>query len=128
MKLKVAFATNDNKNLYEKHFGDANFYHIYEISKNESVFLYKKENTTDKDDEKFHGDPQKAKKIKDIIKNVHVVCNKQFGKNIVKIRKKYVPIVSKINDIEQNIKLLQEHFDKILIEWNKGENRQHIKL
>lgn len=126
MIFKVAFASADEKNMVNKHFGDANFYMIYEISKSEVVFIEKRENITTEKDELFHGDPQKADKISKIVPDVQVLCNKQFGKNITNMTKKYVPIVFDIENIDKAIQIIQNNFDKVIEEWNKKENRKHI--
>ncbi len=126
MKFKVAFATDDGQNMVNKHFGDADFYMIYELSKSECVFIEKRENTTSEKDEIFHGDPNKANKISKILPDVQLLCNKQFGKNITNMTKKYVPIVFDIENIDKAIDIIQQNFDKITEQWNNKENRKHI--
>ncbi len=61
-KLLTAFATDDGKAFMDRHFGDAKFYDIYEISKNEASFMKRIDNTVDEEEE-VHADPEKAKGI-----------------------------------------------------------------
>lgn len=128
MKFKVAFATNDGKNMVNKHYGDADFYVIYEISKGDVVFVEKRENSTTEADERFHGDPQKADKIGKIMQGVQVLCNKQFGKNIVNMTKKFVPILFDIDSIDDAIKVIQIRFDEVVEQLEAQENRKHLSF
>ena len=63
MKLKFAFAVNKEKQFENKHFGDADYYYIYEISTSENKFIKIIKNTTEENDENIHADPKKAKSI-----------------------------------------------------------------
>ena len=128
MKYKVAFASDDGKNLVNKHYGDADYYVVYEISKEESVFIEKRENTTEEEEDEIHGDPRKAGSIGQLLKGVQILCNKQFGQNIMRMRKKFLPILFDIDSIEGAIKILQENFAQIETEWNKGEDRKHLSF
>ena len=60
VKLKVAFATDDGKTFMSRHFGDAEYYYIYEINKENAEFIKKINNTTE-EEEDIHADPTKAK-------------------------------------------------------------------
>jgi len=126
MKFRIAFASDDENNMVNKHFGEANFYMIYEISKLECIFIEKRENTITEKDERFHGDPKKANKISKIVPDVQVLCNKQFGENIKNMVKKYVPIVFDIENIDKAIEIIQSNFDKITEGWNNKEIKKHI--
>lgn len=126
MKYKVAFATDDGKNLVDKHYGDADYYVIYEISKEESVFVEKRENTTEKEEDEIHGDPRKASSIGQLMKGVQILCNKQFGQNIKRMKKKFLPILFDIDNIEEAIKIIQSRFDEVQKEWDNGEDRKYL--
>ncbi len=130
MTLKVAFATTDGKNLINAHFGDGEIYPVYEISENQSKFLLNIANTTEEEDEEIHGDPRKAKGITQLMKphGVQVLCGKQFGKNIVRMVKKFVPVLVNVDTVDEAIELIKLNFDKIKTEWSNGESRKHIRL
>ncbi len=129
MKLKIAFSTTDGKTLANSHFGDGNLFPVYEISKDEIKLIETVENTTEEEKE-VHGDPRKAQGITQILKpyGVNVLCGKQFGKNIVRMVKKFVPVLVDTDTVDEAIKLVQNNFDIILEEWNRGEERKHLRL
>ncbi len=127
-QLLFAFATDDKKNFSQEHFGEANEYLIYEITKNNSKLINTVKNISP--EEKMHGDPNKAKGITSILKpfGVKVLVNKAFGRNIVRQQQKFVCIISKENSIENQIKKIQSNLNDIINEWNKGESRGYLKF
>lgn len=127
-KIKVAFATDDGSNFINRHFGDANYYDIYEIEGNQANYLKRIDNTTE--EEEIHADPKKAKGIANLLleENVSVVISKIFGPNIKRIRKKFVCVVMKDNDISEGIQKICDNTGKIYEEWEKGEDRKHLSI
>lgn len=128
--MKTAFATENGKSVIDRHFGDQNYYHIYEMSSSGVEFIKKIENTTEEDNKEIHADPIKAKGVTQMLKtqDIKVVIAKVFGLNIKRIRKNFVCILMNDNDISDNIKKVHQKFDNNLNEWNKGESRSHIDL
>lgn len=128
-KLKVAFATDDGKTFMDRHFGDAEYYHVYEIDENNSELINIIKNTTE-EEEDIHADPKKAGSIAKLLKqeNVQIVVSKIFGPNIIRIKKKFVCILIKENSIDNSIVIIKSNLLSIIIEWEKGENRQHLSL
>jgi len=129
MKLRVAFATDDGKNFMQRHFGDARFYDIYELDDHQASYIKRIENTTD-EEEGVHADPRKAKGISTLLldENVTVVVSKIFGPNIKRIRKKFVCIVVRDDEIDVGLKKICDNIEKIYLEWEKGEERKHLLL
>ncbi|NQT65731.1 MAG: dinitrogenase iron-molybdenum cofactor biosynthesis protein [FCB group bacterium] len=127
-KLKVAFATDDGKTFMGRHFGDAEYYYIYEIDDENANFIKKIDNTTEEED--IHADPKKAKGISNLLldENVSVVVSKVFGPNIKRIKKKFVCIVVKEKEIEESINKICSNIGKIYEEWEKGKERKHLSL
>ena len=127
--MKVAFSTTDGKILANSHFGDGDLFPIYEISRDKIEYIKTVENTTEEEKE-IHGDPKKAKGITQILKpyGVQVLCGRQFGKNIVRMVKKFVPVLVNVDTADEAIKIIQNNFDSIRKEWEKGEERQHLRL
>lgn len=127
-KLKFAFATDDGISFINRHFGDADFYDIYEISADKNKFIKRIDNTTE--DEEIHADPKKAKNIVDLLKieNVKVVCSKVFGPNIMRIKKKFVCVLLNNKNIQDSILTVQANINNIIDELEKGENRSFINL
>ena len=131
MDLITAFATDDGKVFMDRHFGDANYYDIYKISASGMEFIKRIDNTTEEEDEEIHADPKKAKGISGLLKKekVQVVVSKVFGPNIKRIKKNFVCIImSKKENISDSISFVQQKFDTIDKEWNKGEERLILKV
>ena len=128
-KFKVAFATDNGKTFMSRHFGDAEYYYIYEIDNKNAEFIKKISNTTE-EEEDVHADPKKAKGISNLLleENVSVVVSKIFGPNIKRIKKKFVCILMKQNSIENGVDIIKSNFLTIAEEWEIGENRDFLKL
>ena len=128
-KLKVAFATDDGKIFMDRHFGDAEYYHIYDIDKNNSELINIIKNTTE-EEEDIHADPKKAGSVAKLLKqeNVQIVVSKIFGPNIKRIKKKFVCILIKQNSIENGVSIIKNNFPIIINEWEKGEERKHLSF
>ncbi len=128
-KFKVAFATDNGKTFMSRHFGDAEYYYIYEIDNKNAEFIKKISNTTE-EEEDVHADPKKAKGISNLLleENVSVVVSKIFGPNIKRIKKKFVCIVVKDEELDTGIRKVCESIGKIYEEWEKGEDRRHLSF
>lgn len=124
----TAFATDDGENYITRHFGDANYYDIYDMTSDKCVFIKRIENGDF--EEEFDGDPKKAGNIASILlkENVKVVVSKAFGPNINRIKKKFVCILSNEFEIKKTFVKVQKLFPKIIEEWEKGENRTYLNL
>lgn len=125
--LICAFANDDGENLMNRHFGDAEFYDIYEISNFNFQFIKRIENSSV--EESGHMDEKKAKGLSKILKEsgVTIVISKKFGPNIIRIKSKFVCIILNIDKINEAIKIIKNNFTEILSEWEKGENRSYLK-
>jgi len=128
--MKIAFASDNGRTFIERHFGDSDYYYIYKISSSEATFIKKISNTTEEEDEEIHADPKKAKGVTKMLKNenIEVVVSKIFGPNIKRIRKNFVCILMNDEDISDSIKTIQQKYDIIVNEWNKGESRNHLNF
>lgn len=128
-KIVSAFATDDGLSFMERHFGDANQYDIHEINPSETKFI-KAINNIINEDEEAHADPNKAKGIADLLKKekVQVLVSKKFGANIERMKKKFVCILMNDKEISESIKTIQQNFNIIIDEWEKGDSRNFINL
>lgn len=126
--LRFAIASEDGHALYNGHFGDSNYYLIYDINGDRFEFIEQIKNRAKGFKEHSHGDGKKAVKVSDLLNESEVLCGRAFGPNIKRIVKKFVPVVVKVNNVEEAIALLQANYDKILEEFKKGEKRKHIAL
>ena len=109
--MRIAFASNDGMLLADSHFGDAKYFYIYEINGKEYIFVEKRENTTGEELE--HGDEKKAQSIMNILRDVHVLVGYRMGPNINRIKKHFLPIVSRHKRIERNIEILNKKYNII---------------
>ena len=104
--IKVAIATDDGKTLTAEHFGSAKHYLIYsfDLNNGELNYLNKIDNTTR--EEETHGDPEKAKEVSALFADTPVLVSFAMGPNIIRIRKKFVPVISREKDIAAMLPLL----------------------
>lgn len=100
----IACATDDKVNLTQEHFGDADYYNVYELNNDGIQFLRTIENTVISN---IHPDPGKAKKILGLLDNVDILINKAFGTNITVMTKYIVPAVIRVDSIQEALELLQ---------------------
>ena len=128
-KVKVAFATDNGKTFMGRHFGDADFYDIYEISEMKANFIKRINNTIDEEEE-VHADPKKAKGISELLleEDISVVVSKVFGPNIKRIKKKFVCVIVKDEKIEDGVNKICSNIGKIYDEWEKGRERKHLSF
>ena len=91
----LACATDDGKNFTEEHFGDAKFYLVYELDLENKELTFLKQINNTSGEEKTHGDPKKAASISEIMVDVQVLVGFAMGTNVTRIRKKFVPVISR---------------------------------
>ncbi len=120
--MKIACGSNDLKNFTKEHFGDSKYFLIYNIDRDNYKLLEKIENTSPK--EELHSDPKKAKSIATTLnsRNVKAIFAYVIGPNIIRIRKKFVPIISRISDMTKALDKLKEHIEDV-----EGELNNEIK-
>ncbi len=123
-KLRLAVATDDGKHFVARHFGDAESYDVYEISPDGAEFLLRVTNETEEEEE-LHADPKKAQGIAAILKKqgVQVALTKLFGPNIKRIKKKFVCVLTGHEEIAAGLVQVQQDFQLVVAEWEKGEER-----
>jgi len=112
MVVRVAFSTDDGKLLVDDHFGEGKYFHIYDIGRDTYRLVDIRENKSG--EEREHGDPLKAKKIAEILRDVDVLVGYRMGPNINRMKKRFLPIVSRTRDIHENIKLITRNMDEVM--------------
>ncbi len=124
----IAVATDDGKKTIERHFGDAEYYNIYELVNGKFQLIDQVVNTTE--EEEMHADPVKAKGIVELLveKNVEVGITKVFGPNIKRVKKHFVPVLVSKETIEESLEIVLNSLDIIEEEILKAEKRGHIDL
>ncbi|MFP3953681.1 MAG: NifB/NifX family molybdenum-iron cluster-binding protein, partial [Candidatus Acetothermia bacterium] len=131
MKFIVACGTSDGEKLTDDHFGESNYFYIYDLSGQDSKFVKKLENDTREEDVDLgHGDPGKAKEVSQILKkeSVTVGLAHQMGPNIIKISKRFVPVIYRGREVDRAIDLLLDNIHLVEREWRKGEKRDYVVL
>jgi len=59
---------------------------------------------------------------------ISVLVSRQFGLNIKRMKKKFVPVIVRTEKIEDGLNIVKDNIDIIIAEKEKGENRNHIIL
>ncbi len=115
-KIKIAFATDDGTNLSSEHFGSAKRYLVYVLN---NTLEFEKEIENQTMEERFHGDPNKAKSIRELLKDVQIFVGFVMGPNITRMRRFILPIISRIKRIHDAKAEILMHKDEILKYLNK---------
>ena len=125
-KIITAFATDDGNSFVDRHFGDALQYEIYEIGADTYKHIATINNVTE--EEEMHADPNKAKGVAGLFKKdkVRILVSKKFGGNINRMKKKFVCILMNDPQISDSIKTIQHHFNQVVAELEKGEDRHFL--
>ena len=99
MEATVAFGAADEENLSRTHFGESPVFIIksLDLETGEWRDIRKIKNTSA--EEHFHGDPGKAMSISQILEDCNVLVAFAMGPNITRMRRKFVPVISRITAI-----------------------------
>lgn len=129
-KIRIACATDDGNNLIREHFGDARFFMIYEMDMGTGSYIFIENIDNSSPEERKHGDPAKAKSISEILDGPQVLLAITMGTNIVRMRKRFCPVISRERDIEKALDLLSKKIDLISVEVEKkeGMDREIIQI
>jgi len=109
--MKLAVSTEDEKTLTNDHFGEGEVFLIYHIDSQGYKLLEKRVNTSPEEDE--HGSEKKAKGIMEILGDIPILLGYQFGPNIMRIKERFLPIVSRYKDIQHTLKMLIENYENL---------------
>jgi predicted Fe-Mo cluster-binding NifX family protein len=124
----VACATDDGKHFMDRHFGDAEYYDLYEVSEDTCRFIERIVNNTE--EEEGHADPKKARGIVNLLKDrgVEAGLTKVFGPNIKRIKKQILPILTSEEAIEAGLEKVMGNLETALGQLALGEDRDHLDL
>ncbi|CAD5244500.1 Iron-molybdenum cofactor-binding protein [Thermococcus camini] len=116
--LKVAFGMENDETLIDAHYGDSEFFAIYEVCEDGSVKLLEKRHNKAKDFEEHdegHGDPRKFKAVVSQLLDVDVLAAFRMGPNFLRIRDKTnkVAFFTRTRDLSVALERLIENFDDI---------------
>ncbi|MDC7225323.1 MAG: NifB/NifX family molybdenum-iron cluster-binding protein [Spirochaetales bacterium] len=129
MKIITALATDDGITTNNRHFGDADYYFIYEITEDGYHFIKKIGNSTDVEGE-THADPRKAKNVTEMLsaEKVNTAVARVFGPNLKRIKSKFVCILAKDDEITEILQKLILNRDSVETEWEKGTDRSFLRI
>jgi len=126
MNLQIALGVNENKEFSNNHYGDSHCFLIYEWV--EDKFQFKEERINTKFNEEKHGGEKKAQHIASQLPQVPILVAKVFGPNIVKMRKKYVPVITRLDSVEKTLQKLENMFNELSRGIKKEGNKDIIYL
>ncbi len=121
-KLRVALGSDDGKSILPDHMGQAKDFYVFDISEDgSSVLVDVRKNTSPK--ESRHGLDEKRVSVMEILEDCDVFLASRMSPNFVKLRDrtKFQPVISKISDIEESMKLLAANFDHL---WGLVDQRR----
>jgi len=129
----IACATNNGQTFVDSHFGDAEKYDLYEMTKEGVSFLNSVKNHTE-EEEGAHADPKKAKGIAALLKqhDVQIGVSRFFGPNIKRVAKHFLPIIIPEKNLKDGLSLILNQYDVIIDVLNKETsgyftiNKEHI--
>jgi hypothetical protein len=118
-RVIIACGTDDGRIFTSGHFGSAGYYLVYswDLESGEIGYLRKVENTSGP--EEIHGDPKKARSVSGILREAQVLMGKVMGPNITRMRKKFVPVISRVEDIATALEIVKS---------KAAEVRENLKL
>jgi len=124
--LRVAAATDDGRRFMGRHFGDAQFYEVLELSPSGFTGVCWIMNNVDEGE--AHAAPKKAQGIAGILAEhgVQVAVAKAFGPNIKRIQKQFVCVLVRHDEIRSELDVMVRRFPEILAEMDRGEGRSFL--
>ena len=120
MKLRFAFAVNQENQFQKKHFGDAHRYLIYVLESGKMNLVSEEINKYRFLDEEIeHGSVRKGYSIIEFLKrkDVNVLVSTQFCKNIKLVNKYFIPVKVPLKEPEEVISILAKHMHWLEDEW-----------
>ena len=125
-KIIVAIGLRNDNELTDMHFGDSVYFDIYELTNNSINELKKIKNA--KIEERMHGDSKKANAIGNLLKGSDVLVAFRMGPNILRMKKKFVPVIVNTKNIEKVKETLIENYYEILTEISREGEKNYITL
>ncbi len=125
-KFIAAFGVDKNGDLTDAHFGDSEYFEIFSVSKSSITFVEQRKNL--KIREEKHGDPKKAKAISTLLSGVDVLVAFRMGPNILRMKKKFVPVIVGTKDVNIAKKLILKSFSRILEEVGRKGEKNYITI
>ncbi|RLF88728.1 dinitrogenase iron-molybdenum cofactor [Thermococci archaeon] len=125
--LKVAFGMEDDEKLIDAHYGDSNFFAIYDVCEDGSYRLLEKRiNKAKEVEEEEHGDPKKFRAIVELLKDVDVLAAFRMGPNFLRIRDQSdkVAFFTRTRDLKVALQRVIENFDEL---WRQVQEKKALQ-
>ncbi|AEC52613.1 hypothetical protein PNA2_1698 [Pyrococcus sp. NA2] len=127
--LKVAFGMENDEMLIDAHYGDSEFFAIYEICEDGSYRLLEKRHNRAKDmeeEDEGHGDPRKFRAVVSQLLDVDVLAAFRMGPNFLRIRDNTnkVAFFTRTRDLKLAIQRVIENFNDL---WNQVQEKKAKK-
>ncbi|NJE07083.1 dinitrogenase iron-molybdenum cofactor [Thermococcus sp. M39] len=125
-KLRVAFGMENEGKLTDAHYGDSEFFLIYEILEDGTAKLLEKRPNRAKGMEEHdegHGDPRKFRAIIEQLKDVDVLAAFRMGPNFLRIRDQSnkVAFFTSTRDLNLALQRVIERFEEL---WKQVEEKK----
>ena len=114
--------TDDGIEFSNEHFGSATQYLIYEIDLQAKQLNYLSTIENQTPEEKEHGDPKKAKSVKELLSDMSILVAKRMGKNIIRMKKKFLIIICFDLSIQEFLSVVFAHIHEIQAEIDKPQD------
>jgi predicted Fe-Mo cluster-binding NifX family protein len=114
--MKCAFAVTNENIFSEQHFGEAEYFLIYEWKNDTFRFSEKLINPHRQLKENFNREAsEKGKAIINLLrkKDVNILVSKQFGPNLSVVNQHFVPVIISDNQPHKVIAVLEKHMSWI---------------
>ena len=130
VKIKLACGTDNGTEFTNEHFGSSKYFLIYDFDLEAKDLRFIKRIVNSSQEEEKHGDIKKVKSVSELLKNVFVFAAFRYGPNIIRIKKRFVPIISREKNIEKTLYKIKLISNKIKseIEKEKGIDKEIIYI
>ncbi len=127
-RLTFAIGTDNGKIIKQgEHIGESRYFSIWDYLEGGMTFREKRENIKYEENESLlHGDPKKAEKVASVLNGVDIIVGKMIGPNVVRMRKKYVPVIIREPSIDKALKIIKENINEIVDEYHKQDRKAII--
>ena len=126
--VKIACGTDDEINFTNKHFGSAKLYLLFELNLKDSSIKEIGRIMNTSIEERKHGDPKKAASVSEMLKDVQVLVGFAMGPNIIRMRKRFVPIISRERNIKKSMEMVSKLSGEIGAELRKEGDKKIFVL
>jgi len=122
--IDIACATDDGINFTREHFGSAKLYLIFRLNLENKKIEFIKKLANISSPEEMHGYPKKAKSVSHMLRDIQALIGFAFGPNITRIRKQFIPIISRDINIKNALKKLISKIDEIQKDIKTSEDKE----